>query len=389
MGNSANSHNIKKRHYKKYIKRLEDSKLPVAVLNGEGKIVDFTSTFLKEVGWVGKDHLFRNHKPGRISAKIQNHYKCDTQTAIKMGVGEVMKSSDGLLTRPWNGVDQFGTPVPLWIYCTLISVGDKPHIQTIWKKRTVMENSELEEPVEIDSSILKVKISDDASVTSHNVSNLSEGTLEIKQEKQPKKDKKPKRDKVIKNKKSKKDKKLKKDKKPKKDKKSKSLSGRGRTTISRTETKENTESEYSQTLIVDDFEEQNKIDQIIESMKNKSRGLDQIKYEMDLINDLNSLVKVIENIKLIRDEHIGKLTSKLRNQNSKNKKKISDLEKLYQKKYTNYEKTNEDKMKIINENRKLKQIISKLYSHIKHNHEEEDKLFVDLEKEKILGLNKN
>ncbi|KAJ6250129.1 hypothetical protein M0813_16391 [Anaeramoeba flamelloides] len=381
MGNSANSHNIKKRHYKKYLKRLENSKLPAAVLNGEGTIIDFTSKLLPEIGWVGKDHLFKNHKPGRISQKTQSVYNCDTQTAIKIAVGNIMKTKDGLLTVPWDGMDQFGEYNPLWLYCTLISVGDKPHIQVIFKKRTVMDNSELEEPNKIDSSLLKVKISDETSITSHNTSNNSDFTTENEKEKKSKKSHK--------SKKAKKTKKEKKEKKSKKDKKVKSLDETTLLTSSVSETKINTGSEYSQTFVIDDYEEQNKIDQIIESMKNKSRGLDKIKYEMDLIKDLNSLVKVIENMKLIRDEHIVKLTSKSRTQNTKNRKKLLDLEEYYQKKYMDYEKKNEDKMKIVNENKQLKQIISKLYSHLKHNHNKEQKLFTDLENEKILDLQKN
>ncbi|KAJ6236896.1 centrosomal protein [Anaeramoeba flamelloides] len=352
----ANSHEIKKRHYKKYLKRLENSKLPVSILNGEGTIVDITSTFLKEVGWVGQDHLFKNHKPGRISAKKQKHFECDTPEAIKKAVVLLMKSKDGLLTIPWDGTDQFGEKNPLWIYCTLISVSGKPFIQTIWKKRKVMEDSQLENPEEIDSSLLKVNINDSTSVTSKETSTCSEITPKREKEK---------------------------------------ISQKHNTSMSHNTENSNFPSNIrvesdstitSQSFALDDIEEQNEIDQVIETIKKQSRALDNMDYEMELIKNVNSLSQMMEQMKKKRDEQIGKLNSRLRTQNSKHKNKVLELEEYYQKKFQNFEKENKKNKKLNKEIKRLKQTVSTLYHHLKQNQKKENKLLIDIESDNSLKL---
>ncbi|KAJ3425671.1 centrosomal protein of 170 kda [Anaeramoeba flamelloides] len=349
-------HEIKKRHYKKYLKRLENSKLPVSILNGEGTIVDITSTFLKEVGWVGQDHLFKNHKPGRISAKKQKHFECDTPEAIKKAVVLLMKSKDGLLTIPWDGTDQFGEKNPLWIYCTLISVSGKPFIQTIWKKRKVMEDSQLENPDEIDSSLLKVNINDSTSVTSKETSTCSEITPKREKEK---------------------------------------ISQKHNTSMSHNTENSNFPSNIrvesdstitSQSFALDDIEEQNEIDQVIETIKKQSRALDNMDYEMELIKNVNSLSQMMEQMKKKRDEQIGKLNSRLRTQNSKHKNKVLELEEYYQKKFQNFEKENKKNKKLNKEIKRLKQTVSTLYHHLKQNQKKENKLLIDLESDNSLKL---
>ncbi|KAJ3447882.1 synaptonemal complex protein zip1 [Anaeramoeba flamelloides] len=356
MGNSANSHKIKKRHYKKYLKRLEKSKLPCSILDGEGKIVDITSTFLKEVGWVGKDHLFKNYKPGRISAKNQKHFECDTPTAIKKAIGMIMKSNEGLLTIPWDGMDQFGEKNPLWIYCTLTSIGGKPHIQTIWKKRKVMEDSQLERPDEINSSLLKVQIDDNESTTSKETSTYTDTTSKHDKEKISKKHKTSKSQKT--------------------DNSNSHLNKKVGSDSNST----------SQNFVLDDIEEQNEIDRIIDKIKKQSRTLDNMDYEMELIKNINSLAKAMEQMKQKRDEQIGKLNTRLRTQNSKNKKKVLDLEEYYQKKNQNFDKLNKKNIKLNKEVKGLKQTISKLYCHLKENEKTENKLINELQSNKLLNI---
>ncbi|KAJ3435369.1 hypothetical protein M0812_19557 [Anaeramoeba flamelloides] len=324
MGNSSKSHNIKARHFKKYLKGLEESTLPVCIINDEGKITHITPNFLKEVGWEGKEHLFKNHKPGGISAKFQKHFNCDTQLAIQLVGKNILSSEEGIFTCPWDGVTQTGETNPLWIYSTLIIIKGKQFIQAIFKKRKEMENGEIQKPVKIDEKILKAHVSDSHSQTSKEQSNLSEvdsdnQNIDINQTNKSKKEKTS----TVKNEKKNKD------------------------------DDQNTKlkSKDAKTHIIHDLEEESIIDDLVDKIKKKVRSMDNLDFEVSLTKDINQLVSLFHESKKKSNDQIDTFELKLRTQKYKNRKKIQDTEEYYQKQYS----------RITKENQVLKEKISKLY----------------------------
>ncbi|KAJ6247870.1 ubiquinol-cytochrome c reductase complex assembly factor 1 family member [Anaeramoeba flamelloides] len=351
MGNSSNSHNIKARHFKKYLKRLEASKLPVCIINVEGKITHITSTFLEEVGWEGKEHLFKNHKPGGVSAKFQKHFNCDTQHAIQLAGKKLLSSEEGIYTCPWEGVTQTGEQNPLWIYSTLITIKGKPYTQAIFKKRKEPENSEIQEPEEIDNAILNARVSDSQSQTSKDQSNFSEVDFDyltnnnsITKESQEVKTTKEIKEKENKEKEN--------NSKPK--------------------------SKDTNTHIIHDLEEESVIDDIVDQIKKKARSMDNMDCELMLMKDMNRLVSVFSESKEKLTNQIDQLELKLRSQKSKNRTKIQDTEEYYQRKYSQINK----------ENQELKKTISELYLYIKNNQERGASLIQNLESKSIYGIKK-
>ncbi|KAJ3448371.1 hypothetical protein M0812_00850 [Anaeramoeba flamelloides] len=349
MGNSTASHFIEKKHLKKYLKKLEETGLPACILNKDGKITKVTPNFVEIIGFVGVEKVFKNYKTGTISAPYQEHFKNNMKESLKIAVHNVIKSESGLYTCPWDVIDQYGKLRPLWVYCTSISIGGVPYIQTIWKKRKNSGNKKNEKPEEIDSKILKIQINDSKSNTSEDNENDDDENENTNWSWND----------------------------------NDNLRSKDEPTKNFTLTNKNISTGSSSNnlqikVMLEPNEEINKFEDVIQQMKTNSRKLKNFQYEYEFINNINTLLSLYEKMHENKNKEIIQYKIKTKTLKNEYRQKINELENRYSKSMKSIEN---EKLKILKTNKKKKELkknFKVLYDDFLETYEEQKKIIADV-----------
>ncbi|KAJ6242596.1 hypothetical protein M0813_02444 [Anaeramoeba flamelloides] len=309
MGNAEHSHKIKKRHKKKYFKKLESSGLPILVLDANYKAEFVSTNTFKLYGLdpkklTGKEDLMKYHKP------YQTKFKCDSKTAISIIHKSVLESKDGTYVTEWEGVTCKGEDLNTWLRVISTQIGKKKYIQVIFqRKNTTSENGENNKPDSLDDSILRVQIEDNSGSV-----NNSEFSMNYKPQ----------------------------------------LSNSNSTEfqVKKNRTIENspqTETNIAKLTEIDEI-----ID-IVDEIKNKIRSFKEPEHEKVMVQKLNILIKTVEKQKTELYEQTMRLVQKSKEQNLKNRNKYKDLENQFQTRSNLLSKERDKIEKLEIENQMLKE----------------------------------
>ncbi|KAJ6240976.1 hypothetical protein M0813_23625 [Anaeramoeba flamelloides] len=296
MGNTANSttHKIKKRHKKRYFKKLESTHLPISVMDLKGNFLFVNKEALKFHEYDPNKKAKKSKTVLETSQPYQNYFKCPTEKAIKICAKNFLESEDATYQFGWDHVTSSGKKFSVWNTFTLIKIGNQVLAQCINQPLDDLgSNEEMVQPHTIDESIIKVHFSDNSSVTnSNNMSNSSE---------------------IVKNSKE----------------------------------KSSLNNNENFNVIIEDFAEE-----IIDEIKKKIRNSKDFEKEQAVTEKLNQLNSEIGKKTINYEKTLKEILEKVQRQRQNQKKKYKDLEELYGKelnRITKEKKKNENLKKEIKE----------------------------------------
>ncbi|KAJ6247973.1 hypothetical protein M0813_18071 [Anaeramoeba flamelloides] len=279
MGNSENSHKIKKRHKKKYFQKLENSGLPICVLDQKGQLI-FTSKKTYELYGYNPEKLTGNENILALNKPFQKHSQLSAEKAMAKGTKELMESKDGTHTVEWEAVTATGEDLDLWCRGVCVMIGNQPHVQMLHQLRSSdSNNSNNKEPSSVDESILKVQIEDNTSFSPNSeFSSLDKSS----------------------------------------GKESKSKNSRRKHNYS------------SEDNGIDNLIELDEIIDIVDQIKNKIRSFKEPEQEKIMIEKLNLLIETVESQKNESHTQTMRIIKKTKEHNIKNKKRYKELEKQFE-----------------------------------------------------------
>ncbi|KAJ6235410.1 hypothetical protein M0813_28616 [Anaeramoeba flamelloides] len=306
MGNQTitikNSHHIKKRHKKRYFKKLETVNLHVAVFDiTSSKMVYANKTALKDFG-LKKFPEKGGIGPELLTQPYQKFFKCSAEEAIQKLKDKVANSKDGTFQNRWDYKTIQGEPFSVWITNTIIIIGNEVNLQAIAQKI----DDEEDEPESINQSIVKVKISDGSSELTTNME-MSE-TTDIQDNKELQKN---------------------------------STSFGDRTSL-------------------EEFIKEDVSENIIDEIKKKIRSYDDYETETFITNQLNLLNSKIEEQKNYYQQKISELLQSSSKQKTDQKQKYLELETLYGKRLESFKKEKSTNKELKEEVKKLKKRIYRI-----------------------------
>ncbi|KAJ6240494.1 blastoderm-specific protein 25d [Anaeramoeba flamelloides] len=308
MGNSENSHKIKKRHKKKYFKKLESSGLSIAFVDLKYKI-EFITTATYRLFKIDAKKLTGNENILRMSKPYQTKFKCDSQKAALILGEKVKESKDGTYMTEWETITGLGEDLDLWVRLILIQIGKKQYIQVIFQPRSVGSQSEENKgPSSVDNSIIKVEIDD-------NTSSMSNSEFSIKT--------------------------------------SPSINSNNLET--KTKTSKSSDSSQQPETSIERLMEIDEIIDIVDEIKNKIRSLKEPEHEKIMVQNLNLLVETVEKQKNDLYDQTVRLIKKSKEQNLKNRKRYKELEKQFETRSKLLSKEKDKVEKLESENQLLKE----------------------------------
>ncbi|KAJ3440461.1 hypothetical protein M0812_14129 [Anaeramoeba flamelloides] len=346
MGNSTARHFIKKKHLKKYLKKLEETGLSVCILNKDGKVMKVTPNFIEIVGYVGREKIFRNYKTGSLSAPYQEYFQNNFKESLKIAIREQLNSESGLYTCPWDIIDQYGKLRPLWAYCTPISIGGVIYIQTIWKKRKISGNKKNEKPEEIDTEILKIQINDSKSTASEDNENEDDDENTNASWSWNENENSKSKDDLTQN---------------------SSLTNKN---VSNSSSSNNPQIK----VIREPNKEINIFEDLVQKMKTNSRELKNYKYEYEFINNINTLSSLFEKMYENKNKEIIQYKMKTKTLKNEYIQKINELEKHYSKSISSIDN---EKLKLLKNNKtqnEFKKNIKGFYDDFLETYKEQKKI---------------
>ncbi|KAJ6240495.1 hypothetical protein M0813_24208 [Anaeramoeba flamelloides] len=308
MGNSENSHKIKKRHRKKYFKKLESSGLAIIVIDLTYK-TDFISKKAYETFGYNPEKITGKEDPIRLNKPYQTKFKCDWKMAIGIVRKNLLESKDGTYTLEWEALTCSGEDLNLWVKAILIQIGNKQAIQIIYQIRSIgSQNEENKGPSSIDDSIIKVEIDD-------NTSSMSNSEFSMKS----------------------------------------SPSIQSNNLETKPQTSKSSEINQQPETSIGKLMEIDEIIDIVDEIKNKIRSLKEPEHEKIMVQNLNLLVKTVEKQKNDLYDQTMKLIKKSKEQNLKNRKRYKELEKQFETRSNLLSKEKDKVEKLESENQLLKE----------------------------------
>ncbi|KAJ6233635.1 hypothetical protein M0813_29943 [Anaeramoeba flamelloides] len=345
MGNSQNQHVIKKRHVKKYYKKILASKEGISLFDFETFMpINFNDEYLRVLGWENKRKLLLKADPKLLSMPYQPFYKCGVEEALQLVSKACMSSEKGTMTLAWDVKSHEGEKIGLWVYITLIKLGKKNVGQAIYKRRAkqeqVEEELQKEKPLYMDPNLLKMDFQDN--------SNESESTSIPT------------------------------------DKESFSKGGSS-SNMKKDNSKESKQSSFNNNS--EQMENiQNEVDDLSHKLKNMIRSLSEPQKEKEMVDDLNRLVTLFEIVTQDRDKKLMEFQIRMKNDREKAKKKYKQLEEHLNKRLSTMENVKDTKNKLFMGNKKQKQMISKVYNLLNEQQRNTNDLLKQIEKDKDFGI---
>ncbi|KAJ3439827.1 hypothetical protein M0812_15867 [Anaeramoeba flamelloides] len=260
-----NSHHIKRRHKKRYFKKLESIDLNITVFQmstdnmvyaNKTALKDFGIKKFPEKGWMD---------PGIVMQPYQKFFKCSAEEALKQIHQQIANSKDGTIQFGWDYKTIQGEPFSAWMTTTTIIIGKELYQQAIAQK--IDDKDEKQES--IDQSIVKVKISDGSSDLTTNM-NTSETT-----------------------------------------------------TIQENKEQEKKSTSFGRITSLEEFNKEDFAENIIDGIKKKIRSYDDYETETFVTNQLNLLNSKIEEQKNYYQQKISELLQSSSKQKNRPKTKIS------------------------------------------------------------------
>ncbi|KAJ6243984.1 a-type inclusion protein [Anaeramoeba flamelloides] len=312
MGNQGlgtkNSHIIKKRHKKKYFRKLGTIKLAITVYNLTScKMVFANRAALDDFG-IDKFPESGEIDGTAVAQPNQKYFNCPTGKAISRLAVQVKNSEDGTIQFGWDLKTVKGEAFSVWVTITKIQIGNELYAQCIHQKT----DDEDVQPKTVNESYVKVKITDDSSELTTTQTNLTE---------------------------------------------TKSI-------------QDNQQSQLNSSSVqvitsLEDFSNEDLTESIIDEIKKKIRSYDDFETENFITNKLNLLNSTIEEQKNYYQNKISDLLKSSSKQKSEQKNKYLELEKLYGKRLKSFNKEKKANKELNEEVKQLKKRISRIKKQLK------------------------